>query len=111
MINIKPGPELDRLVAEKIMGWRYEIDSGVHLYMYDNGACRLVSDWSPSTDMLNAWEVVKKADLLISNCMIRLENGVLIGNCEVGDGVFGESAPHAICLAALESIGYECSNI
>lgn len=65
--RLEAGPELDRLVAEMVMGWREGTD-------YIVGEARLLREvtetvgalqhrktvvWSPSTDIAAAWEVVE----------------------------------------------------
>jgi len=63
IMNMKPGRELDALVAEKVMGWKTnwlktdwweEINPNTHRHK------GLVKDFKPSTDIAAAWEVVEK---------------------------------------------------
>ena len=120
---MKAGRELDTLVAEKVMGWEATADG---LY-WDarQKRTRLVLGsaiakkreemgiengpgfvFAPSTDIAAAWEVVEKADLWS-----------LYGS--IGDGPYraciqfedreglmtADTAPLAICLAALKAKG------
>ena len=66
ILNMEPGPELDRLVAERVMGWRSLKEyiligeggpfvSGVY---YDGKL------WSPSIDIAAAWEVIRRCNEL-----------------------------------------------
>ena len=60
----KAGPELDALIAEKVMGWKSENHSRT---LHDpqagpswcgpDGAPRQRGDWSPSTSLADAWEM------------------------------------------------------
>ena len=122
---MKAGRELDTLVAEKVMGWEATADG---LY-WDarQKRTRLVLGsaiakkreemgiengpgfvFAPSTDIAAAWEVVEKADLWS-----------LYGS--IGDGPYraciqfedreglmtADTAPLAICIAALKAVSQE----
>ena len=122
---MEAGRELDALVAEKVMGWEATADG---LY-WDarQKRTRLVLGsaiakkreemgiengpgfvFAPSTDIATAWEVVEKADLWS-----------LYGS--IGDGPYraciqfedreglmtADTAPLAICLAALKAVSQE----
>lgn len=52
------GPELDRLIAEKVMGWEYSAAYNAY-FLSDGKREREPSDWSPSTNIAQAWEVVE----------------------------------------------------
>lgn len=117
---MKPGRELDILVAEKVMGWRllcYE--SGVFAYepgQYDDAMKndgwawngdkenREAHEFNPSTDIACAWEVFEKLSQLSSV----FKSDTPFWCCWWGD-VYetGLTAPHAICLAALKAVGHE----
>ena len=69
ILKLEPGPELDRLVAEKAMGWRRTTEgapSGCAYWKDDDGFIRATEDpggslnWNPSTDVAAAWEVATK---------------------------------------------------
>lgn len=77
MTDLPAGPELDHLIAEKVMGWTrdYSAFSGQmqkinrlfnlpDFFWWKTGPddlqFRTVSNWSPSTNIAHAWEVVKK---------------------------------------------------
>lgn len=119
--QMKPGRELDALVAEKVMGWR---DARLHR----NGPTD-PCEWEAwqgippepehgwrtalphySTSIADAWQVVEwlaeHHDGFVSVGVRSVDWG------ESGDyydhfahTTSGESAPHAICLAALAAVG------
>jgi len=92
---MKPGRELDTLVAEKVMGLNHDKLDGYPAYY--------------STDIAAAWEVVEK---LIPDCFLTLQwiEGWEVSHFEPGPYgghmhlAHGDSAPHAICLAALKAL-------
>ena len=126
MVIMGPGPELDALVAEKVMGWRL-VDDMYHykLLLQESGTWRETStkelrelhpncvwkncqrDFRPSTDISAAWEVVEKMakdDFYIEIYRDSCGWAVLFGGY-VPQASDKETAPHAICLAALEASG------
>ena len=63
ILELEPGPELDRLVAERVVGWSDAKD--VSKYYPGDGVWRSPDGhplhgerWSPSSDIAAAWEVV-----------------------------------------------------
>ena len=116
---MNPGRELDALVAEKVMGCRliphvnpkYSPTCGC-----ENRAHRIREEISNdllaeySTDISAAWQVVEKMSLFGgTGCSLV---GPLPGqkwHIHFGkissDSVIGDTAPHAICLAALKAVG------
>jgi hypothetical protein len=111
---MKPGRELDTLVTEKVMG----IDIGTRQafkpigedFKYV-GEMRMNDIPHYSTDISAAWELMEKfkwAEPEVSysdeqHCWYAILNkGMNSGIMNTGD-----SAPHAICLAALKAVGYE----
>jgi hypothetical protein len=87
--DMPAGPELDRLVAEKVMGWKLPLEYGIlytdgseswgnspqytfekfHAYHSKGIAKELLqrpdlAGWSPSTQIAHAWEVVQKISRL-----------------------------------------------
>jgi hypothetical protein len=106
--TMKPGPELDDLVAEKVMGRPPQ----------EYADARGRPGWVPpfSTSIAAAWEVVEKVQQLgwMLNgvrCLDRLEHGdwVCIFERRGQPDAYKHSptAPHAICLAALKAVGAE----
>ncbi|ONK21212.1 hypothetical protein BLX87_23065 [Bacillus sp. VT-16-64] len=111
--------EIDRLIAEKVMGWEFYEDgeswtteNGDHLFF---SACD-ANEWAPSSDISDAWLVVeklknKKTYLNIcpekERCTVDTwyedDNGYYLPYTSVE----AKTAPLAICLAALKSVGVE----
>lgn len=113
---MEPGDELDALVAVKVMGWR--IKEG--LYPVDaTGQSQFVVP-SYSTDIAAAWLVVehftnqgKHFDIssTIRGSIADIKSGVrhlqwvaLVRNFPFARA---DTAPHAICIAALKAVGCE----
>lgn len=118
---MEPGRELDALIAEKVMGCRPEADTSG-----DGPVCGCIdrshSDklgWLKeySTDIAAAWEVVEKLrspskmffeirfeDKCWSAQFYTAKASVELVRRWYGTGLL-DSAPHAICLAALKAVG------
>ena len=121
---MKPGKELDELVAESIFGWKkipltptfpYELD-----WMWDKkeGCLRFEAQECPnySTDIRQAWKVVDKLEEIM--CELEFSFGknkkiwatfVVSGEVDGSHPIFqseGRTAAHAICLAGLKAIEY-----
>lgn len=122
MENLKPGRELDALVAEKVMGcddWctcEWSIGTSPPLFKCDE-CKKWVSSSVPgfSTDISAAWEVMEKLRAMTCCLDIRfptsepIEVGFILfdeDNLQKHDKVtvYADAAPHAICLAALKAI-------
>lgn len=100
---MKPGRDLDALVMEKVMGYGRPLPFDPMVPRY-------------STDLMEAWEIVRKfgAELSVGRVTCVATIGIVEDN---GRGEMeikrfdayseeGEhSAPHAICLAALKAVG------
>ncbi len=114
---MNPGRELDALVAEKVMGWK---SFGEHWAIpgeaNDIRRVHKKVHWRPSEDISAAWQVVSH--------MKSQSNGLFgfmvdLRLSEEWDAEFdmydeqesykatGDTAPHAICLAALKAVGVE----
>lgn len=130
--EIAPGRQLDALIAEKVMGWTWHfypkdqscyksaLESGQKGYWLDGVVSCVTTneDGTPncpaySTDIKSAWKVVDKLKTIKDehrDVEFKLEYCQGMGEwlCTF---IFAEtpfqskSAPHAICLAALEAIG------
>lgn len=112
---MKPGRELDKLVAEKIFGWNLTFN--VHRQEWgQQHSDRFEPVPKYSTDIAAAWMVVER--LNSKNISLKLDNDPV--NADEGSNSRGrewiaqfwnyggvsqygqsETAPHAICLAAL----------
>jgi hypothetical protein len=109
---MKPGRELDALVAVKVMG----AQSMDHKRPLDHGA---FLDPVPhySTDIAAAAEILEKVPMTLVAPRAQISPGRFNGvewmavapskpyDDQVGNFVFAETAPHAICLAALKALG------
>ena len=134
--RLEPGRELDRLVAERVMGWRlWESSRPIHwaeerdgCYIHTgwnvNGLAHSRPVWSPSTDITAAWAVVEhllRRGLFLDIYSPR-QNGapdwledldrwvVVICDWKHEAGLAraeAETLPLAICLAALEAVKEE----
>jgi len=119
--NLQPGPELDALVAEKVMGWEYVID-GEGTGWVDKATEQFVTGYNNddpsqpeiapppfSTSIAAAWEVVEK--LKSDNRTIDISSATpgwraIIDECHDWKvEVRAETAPRAICLAAMKASG------
>lgn len=130
-VAMKPGRELDALVAEKVMGVAFKDTTigeepwatkglfltrngepyQIHGYLMHGYVYPEVREYS--TDIAAAWGVVEKmqADGWFWNIDCDCD-GLVVGfgrGCEVGGGCEwyyedAETAPHAICLAALKAM-------
>ena len=102
----KPGPELDARIAEKVMHREVHVTGG-HGYIKHEG--NTWTPWSPSTSIADAWEVITA--LRDTGDYVGVE--ILVGG-EVHAVVWdrgvqrsratADTAPHAICLAALAAV-------
>lgn len=119
---MKAGRALDWLVTEKVLGWKPWV-SGVQPRGSTKPDCWAtksrrspsyrIADWQPSRDIAAAWAIVEK--MRKTHC-VQVDTVGFEGEefrCLIGWGDdpstgVGEAAtaPHAICLAALEAIGY-----
>lgn len=111
---------MDVLVAEKVMGWHRHLLVGYHQWCETvNGELRPlhvcepdyhVSPWKPSRTLDHAWQVIEK---LWPEFSWTITDDVPPTVCAAfwqGDHEWravGQSAPHAICLAALMAVGYK----
>lgn len=93
------GLELDRLVAEKVMGWHRDCDR----WMAGDQMRGWAFEWNPSTNIAHAWEAV---DRILSNQGRNLNLQVKAGTCfahfcGTTEGARADTPPLAICRAAL----------
>jgi hypothetical protein len=111
---MKPGRELDALIAEKVMGLSV-IEPLRLYYRHPTMVTNEIPDYS--TDIAAAWQVVEKIKAQIKPgrkerrdfTVMFVDGEWLVGwSLEFGGGMEGMSAaataPHAICLAALKAI-------
>lgn len=113
---MKPGRELDALVAEKVMGWTpYQEDipdpftEGTYTSWDDDKGRSHMIPPNYSTDIAAAMEMEAKINLLTGKMLAKLRPGEWC-IMQQRDGTLyfehhGESPAHAICLAALKAVG------
>jgi Phage ABA sandwich domain len=110
---MKPGLDLDLLIAQRVMGIKTEIGEEVEAIHTIPHFGRVTYGYLPlpySTDIAAAWEVVEKMKVGIKiNGSVKGKFQVLLIN-ESGTDTFegfSNTVPHAICLAALKAVGVE----
>ena len=127
VLQMKAGHELDALVAEKVMGWHIQqLSSYSFAAWFDSDNSQtgwteepddydslryFIGVWHPSTNIEAAWEVVER----VKDWRITLSGGEYEGDgWSVGvtnntDTYYGlaDTAPLAICLAALKACGVD----
>jgi hypothetical protein len=107
ILTMPAGREMDALIAEKVM--RLKMEGSHHYWM--NGAGAVASIPRYSTDIAAAWDVVEKlcdetgCDI-VKVCKRDSELGRGYWSCIFGQGheSFGNTAPEAICRAALLAV-------
>ncbi len=121
--QVKMSIDIDDRVATEVMGWRrYDAKTGAEWCEPDQevggvvGIVRhLVLEWSPSTRIDHAWEVVEKLsenwqEVEVSKVdgeyRCGVHNGTIIDNTIGYQAPFeyAETAPMAICLVALQTV-------
>lgn len=132
ILAMEPGPELDKLIAEHVMGWsiyRYDKDVPKRCYymLVDKSFDSVVDDgsWNAgerkteeeawkdnrsfSTDISAAWEVVTQLKLNNWEFIIASEDDKIDVTFywdahRMEGAIFGGTAPEAICKAALLAV-------
>lgn len=114
VLYVKNYREIDRLIAEKVMGWEvpYEYDDiGIMAYTAERGGFA----FSPTTNIADAWQVLEKFKR--EGYLFTIKNTVGGNYCfsltdwnDMCDTFTGEAktATLAICLAALKAVGVKC---
>ena len=120
--SMRPGRELDVLVVKNVLKWNIKREADGWWWVVDsitNASC-----FRPSNNIQNAWEVAEKLNRHWTLEYVRLyavgENildptqGKMVYACafHYKDELYfengcAETAPHAICLAALNAVGYK----
>jgi hypothetical protein len=114
---MEAGRELDALVAEKVMGWVWQPDEKGGHYRDGNGETfatgrTLGQPECPkySTSIAAAWDVVELLASKGLDVTVFVHPDGRAATCEIGfKGDLGieptaDTAPHAICLAALKAV-------
>jgi len=122
--------EIDRLVAERVMGWEHEeIDRGERgkfhawytddyehgempiYYEFVNGDTSWGRMWQPTTDIAQAWQVVERMRALGWDFGMDWDTAIRAMFIQRNGSEFVSSesdSPHiAICIAALKACGHE----
>jgi hypothetical protein len=113
--------EIDRLVAEKVMGWKIfvsrNVDTGTVSEFYDDGENLIgVREWFPTLDIQDAWQVVEKLKITVipqagdppknMKYLAEIDRRPLGGYYEA----FAETAQLAICSVALKAHGVDVND-
>ncbi len=129
--NLQPGPELDALIAEKVMGWMVckahaqGLNHGALIECSENRCGDLLPEkggdrlwtrseeqWNPSARIEAAWQVVEKLRALRFDILLDMtwgRSGILAFAC--ADGIIRDvkvgcgGVPLAICRAAWKARG------
>jgi Phage ABA sandwich domain len=120
MMNLR---EIDRLIAEKVMGWKIYADSAGYKFwsINEDDSSRIicsVTSFEPSTDIRDAWLVVEKLRetkiFSLYDAWDGDDNKIFCAVFEYNDTYhvvdykgYADTAPLAICLAALKAVGVE----
>ena len=127
-MNHQAGRELDASIAEKVMGWKrvrwcdWQTDTRTSFtYSWHDAVTGKMTElaedcddyydlqgsWSPSTEIEAAWEVVTALE---RKSLFRYATGRYIACLADGNSLHegeADTAPLAICLAALKAVGAE----
>lgn len=110
--------EIDRLVAEHVMGWEeFEDSSGYKWWsLNEDGKTKIIRSvrcFEPSKDIRDAWRLVEKLKIAVipqsEDAPKDMKYLAEIDNQPFGNyyEAFAETAPMAICLVALKSMGVD----
>lgn len=114
MTDLPAGPDLDRLIAEKVMGYEVRPNPDrADLWLCINPKSGRPYIFSPSTSIAHAWEVVRKMreDPDHMFVVVDLSDEAYAGRLHYRQQIFpseltkAPTAELAICLAALKSLG------
>lgn len=116
--------EIDFAIAERVMGWRYEQvpggGNGYFVRWYDADDKRLYSYmitetsawgviWQPSTRIAQAWQVLEHVRRDSDSVVLQTLKDRWV--CSINGKIYamgiGDTAPLAICLAALKAVGVQ----
>lgn len=105
---MKPGRELDALIAEKVMGFDPNSTDSLRTLLYHSYPGGHFPCYS--TNIACAWEVVEKMSPRDDKFEIsKYKNGLYEATFRYFEAEWSEAetAPHAICLAALKAVGID----
>ena len=113
--EVNPGTELDALVVERVMGRNVPTrNTAPYTLLSDSGtSARLAADvrkWNPSECIADAWMVVEQLARCQYEVGVQISEGrytaLIARNGQTTAVASAETAPHAICLAAIQAYGY-----
>ena len=123
ILNLEAGREMDALIAEKVMGEKQPnyVHANLHMEYPETSTCGNwqcfnifehgdICEWHPkqfSTDISAAWEVVEMMGDKFDNVGHGEEWYCVYRPDEWGNIVYADSAPLAICRAALLAVTEE----
>lgn len=103
-IQVLTDTEIDRLVGERVMGWTFI--PGAEGQWYDIAVLVATEDWSPSTDIHDAWQVLETMKNNGYSVVLQTLRGSWV--CSFNSESYGmavcETASMAICTAALKAV-------
>lgn len=112
--DMPAGPEMDRLVAEKVMGWKVSHLGRGRCETVNNSGVTYIRYWVPSSEISSAWEVVEHMNRKTGGFMVEDWGDKFFAGFGPADpaGVrrkvaTADTAPLAICRAALIAVGAE----
>ena len=109
--------EIDKLVAEKIMGWTLPEETITYWSNWrdaNGNELRSVKAWQPTSDIAQAWQVIEKLSQggndfdTWKRFSDILEKHAAIHYCSLW-GFSSSEASRIICMAALRALGVEVS--
>ena len=104
--SMEAGPALDKLVAERFMGWEQNLRND--LWMFGQSGAAVISNWFPSDVGRNDWEMVlaklqEKYQFGFMGWFRTSDTDKLMYEVSVGHNgkVYAETLPLALCRLAL----------
>ncbi|MEH6862802.1 hypothetical protein HUS59_17060 [Bacillus velezensis] len=109
---MKDKREIDRLIAEKVMGWQTQTfpNIGVTSAYTEDGELTIPEQFSPTKNLDQAWSVVEKFKLVKIERDSNRSNAPYLAVIPTETQVFtaiAETPQMAICIVALEACGTE----
>lgn len=107
--------KINNLVAEKVMNWKLEKLAFSDYWVGEQDGWFLKQLWKPTTNIEDAWLVVEKLEnsyLQVHIATLNMNEGYSVQIYKPEQNglniiKYADSAPLAICLAALKSVGVE----
>lgn len=118
--DMNPGPKLDALVAERVMGGNIPTRNTADFTLrtedgMSSGSATDVRLWNPSVRIADAWVVVEQLARSQYEVGVQTSEGrytaLIAQNGQAVAVASAETAPHAICLAAIQAYGHDAERI